>query len=335
MRTGVSGNRGAQNIVGNVNLSQARQIKCYSCNGGQDNAVDEDEDEPPVQDLALNVDNVFQANECDAFDFDVDEAPTTQTMFMAILSSANPVYDEASLSYDSDTLSKVYDHDNYQDAVCEHHEVHEMHDDVQPICVVDSDVEYTGNSNMILYDQYVKENAEPVVQNNVSYVPNYASIMIINEMHEQTAQRVLVKAHTKVVDASMTAELATYKEQVKLKVFLVKRIFHYLRGTVNMGLWYTKDSGFELTAFLDADYAGCKDTFRSTSGGAQFLGEKLVSWSSKKQDCTSLSTVESEYVSLFACCAQVLWMRTQLTDYGYHFNKILIYCDSKSAIAIS
>nr|GEW73550.1 Gag-Pol polyprotein [Tanacetum cinerariifolium] len=84
-----------------------------------------------------------------------------------------------------------------------------------------------------------------------------------------------------------------------------------------------------------ADYAGCKDTFKSTSGGAQFLGEKLVSWSLKKQDCTSLSTAELEYVSLSACCAQVLWMRTQLTDYGYHFVKILIYCDSKSAIAIS
>nr|GEX90243.1 RNA-directed DNA polymerase, eukaryota, reverse transcriptase zinc-binding domain protein [Tanacetum cinerariifolium] len=68
---------------------------------------------------------------------------------------------------------------------------------------------------------------------------------------------------------------------------------------------------------------------------AQFLGEKLVSWFSKKQDCTALSTTEAEYVSLSACCAQVLWMRTQLTDYGFHFNKILIYCDSKSAIAIS
>nr|GEU54367.1 retrovirus-related Pol polyprotein from transposon TNT 1-94 [Tanacetum cinerariifolium] len=115
----------------------------------------------------------------------------------------------------------------------------------------------------------------------------------------------------------------------------VKRIFRYLRGTVNTGLWYTKDFGFELTGFLDADYAGCKYTFKSTSGGAQFLGEKLVSWSSKKQDCTVLSTAEGEYVSLSVCCAQVLWMQTHLTDYGFHFNKIPIYCDSKSAIAIS
>nr|GFB83485.1 uncharacterized mitochondrial protein AtMg00810-like [Tanacetum cinerariifolium] len=89
----------------------------------------------------------------------------------------------------------------------------------------------------------------------------------------------------------------------------VKRIFRYLRRTVK-GLWYTNDSGFELTGFSDVDYAGCKDTFKSTSGGAQFLGEKLVSWSSKKQDCTALSTAEVEYVSLSACCAQVLWMQT-------------------------
>nr|GEY52929.1 uncharacterized mitochondrial protein AtMg00810-like [Tanacetum cinerariifolium] len=115
----------------------------------------------------------------------------------------------------------------------------------------------------------------------------------------------------------------------------VKRIFRYLRGTVNTVLWYTKDFGFELTEFSDADYAGCKDSFKSTSGGAQFLGEKLVSWSSKKQDCTALSTAKAEYVSLSAYCAQVLWMRKQLTDYGFHFNKIPIYCDSKSAIAIS
>nr|GEZ31137.1 hypothetical protein [Tanacetum cinerariifolium] len=96
-----------------------------------------------------------------------------------------------------------------------------------------------------------------------------------------------------------------------------------------------EDFGFELTGFSNVDYAGCKDTFKSTSGGAQFLGEKLVNWSSKKQDCTALSTAKAEYVSLSACCAQVLWMRTQLTDYGFHFNKIPIYCDSKLAIAIS
>ncbi|GJY89483.1 hypothetical protein Tco_0504679 [Tanacetum coccineum] len=86
----------------------------------------------------------------------------------------------------------------------------------------------------------------------------------------------------------------------------VKRIFFYLSGTVNMGLWYMKDYGFDLTGFSDADHAKCQETFKSTSGGTQLLGKKLVSWSSKKQDCTALSTTKAEYVSLFACCAQVL-----------------------------
>ncbi|GJU04474.1 retrovirus-related pol polyprotein from transposon TNT 1-94 [Tanacetum coccineum] len=115
----------------------------------------------------------------------------------------------------------------------------------------------------------------------------------------------------------------------------VKRIFRYLRQSYNMGLWYLKDSGFELIAYSDADHIGCKDDCKSTSGGLQLLGEKLVSWSSKKQDCTTMSTVEAEYVSLSACCAQVIWMRTQLLDYGYKYNRIPMYCDSKSAIAIS
>ncbi|GJS10967.1 retrovirus-related pol polyprotein from transposon TNT 1-94 [Tanacetum coccineum] len=75
---------------------------------------------------------------------------------------------------------------------------------------------------------------------------------------------------------------------------------------------YPKDSGFELTAFSDADHAGCVDTHKSTSGGIQFLGDKLVSWMSKKQDCTAMSSAEAEYVALSASCAQVMWMRTQL-----------------------
>nr|GEU53816.1 retrovirus-related Pol polyprotein from transposon TNT 1-94 [Tanacetum cinerariifolium] len=107
---------------------------------------------------------------------------------------------------------------------------------------------------------------------------------------------------------------------------VVKRIFRHLKDTIHMGLWYPKDTGFEITAFLDSNHAGCLDSRKSTSGGIQFLGgDNLVSWSSKKQDCKSMSSAEVEYVSLSACCAQVLWMRTQLTDYGLHFDKIPIY----------
>nr|GFB37007.1 retrovirus-related Pol polyprotein from transposon TNT 1-94 [Tanacetum cinerariifolium] len=100
-------------------------------------------------------------------------------------------------------------------------------------------------------------------------------------------------------------------------------------------LWYPKDSGFDLTAYSDADHAGCHLDRKSTSGSVQFLADKLMCWSSKKQNCVSISTAESEYVTVSSCCAQVLWMRTQLTDYGFFYEKVPIYCDSKSAIAIS
>ncbi|GJT31579.1 retrovirus-related pol polyprotein from transposon TNT 1-94 [Tanacetum coccineum] len=102
----------------------------------------------------------------------------------------------------------------------------------------------------------------------------------------------------------------------------VKRIFRYLKGTINMGLWYSKDTGMSLTAYSDADHAGCQDTRRSTSGSAQFLGDKLVSWSSKKQKSTAISSTEAEYIALSGCCAQIPWMRSQLTYYGFQFNKI-------------
>ncbi|GJR00713.1 retrovirus-related pol polyprotein from transposon TNT 1-94 [Tanacetum coccineum] len=114
----------------------------------------------------------------------------------------------------------------------------------------------------------------------------------------------------------------------------VKWIFRYLKGTINMGLWYSKDIGLSMTAYTDADHAGCQDTRSSTSRSAQFLGNKLVSWSSKKQKCTAISSIEAEYIALSGCCAQILWMHSQLTDYGFQFNKIPLYCDNKSVIAL-
>nr|GFB40211.1 hypothetical protein [Tanacetum cinerariifolium] len=108
-----------------------------------------------------------------------------------------------------------------------------------------------------------------------------------------------------------TCYCARYQAQPTEKhLTVVKRIFRYIKDTINMGLWYPKDIGFKLTAFSDSDHAGCLDSRKSTSG-------------------------EAEYVSLSACYTQVLWMRSQLTDYGFHFNKIPMYGDSKAAIAIS
>ncbi|GJU19369.1 retrovirus-related pol polyprotein from transposon TNT 1-94 [Tanacetum coccineum] len=101
---------------------------------------------------------------------------------------------------------------------------------------------------------------------------------------------------------------------------------HY-RGMIGTLLYLT-------ATFADADHAGCQDTRRSTSGSMQFLGDRLVSWSSKRQKSAAISSTEAEYIALSGCCAQVLWMRSQLTDYGFGFNKIPMYCDNKSAIAL-
>nr|GEV13064.1 hypothetical protein [Tanacetum cinerariifolium] len=108
-----------------------------------------------------------------------------------------------------------------------------------------------------------------------------------------------------------------------------------LTFVVCMGLWYPKDSSIALTAYADADHVGCQDTRRSTSGSMQLLGERLVSWSSKRQKkSAAISSTDAEYIALSGCCAQVLWMRSQLTDYGLGFNKILMYYDNKSIIAL-
>nr|GEU75194.1 retrovirus-related Pol polyprotein from transposon TNT 1-94 [Tanacetum cinerariifolium] len=94
------------------------------------------------------------------------------------------------------------------------------------------------------------------------------------------------------------------------------------------------DSSIALTAFADADHVGCQDTRRSTSGSLQFLGDRLISWSSKRQKSVAISSTEAEYITLSGCCAQILWMRSQLIEYGLGFNKIPMYCDNKSAIAL-
>nr|GFC06314.1 hypothetical protein [Tanacetum cinerariifolium] len=196
-----AGYGGAQNRVGNVNqcqarLGQARTVKCYNCNGARHIARNCTQPKRPQNSeyfkdkmLLMQVQENGVALDAEQLLFlaDVDEAPTAQTMFMANLSSADPVIDEAEPSYDSDILSEVQDHNQYMDDVFVHHEEHVMHDSVQLDHVVDSHVDYTSDSNMISYDQYVKNNEVPVVHNNVSSVPNDAFMMIYNDMCEPPA----------------------------------------------------------------------------------------------------------------------------------------------------
>ncbi|GJX48210.1 putative ribonuclease H-like domain-containing protein [Tanacetum coccineum] len=114
----------------------------------------------------------------------------------------------------------------------------------------------------------------------------------------------------------------------------VKRIFRYLKGRPNLGLWYPKDSPFILEAFSDSDYAGASLDRKSTTGGCQFLGSRLISWQCKKQTVVANSTTEAEYIAASHCCGQVLWIQNQMLDYGYNFMQTKIHVDNESAICV-
>ncbi|GJR47563.1 ribonuclease H-like domain-containing protein [Tanacetum coccineum] len=129
----------------------------------------------------------------------------------------------------------------------------------------------------------------------------------------------------------MFAVCACARFQVSPKtshLLAVKRIFRYLKGKPSLGLWYSKDSPLELVAYTDSDYAGATLDRKSTTGGCQFLGNRLISWQCKKQTVVATSTTEAEYVAAANCCGQVLWIQNQLLDYGYNFMNTVIYIDN-------
>ncbi|GJZ89749.1 putative ribonuclease H-like domain-containing protein [Tanacetum coccineum] len=114
----------------------------------------------------------------------------------------------------------------------------------------------------------------------------------------------------------------------------VKRIFRYLKGQPKLGLWYPRDSPFDLKAFFDSDYARASLDRKFTTGGCQFLDKRLISWQCKKQTIVANSTTESEYVAAANCCRQVLWIQNQMLDYGFNFMNTKIYIDNESTICI-
>ncbi|GJU08606.1 putative RNA-directed DNA polymerase [Tanacetum coccineum] len=135
----------------------------------------------------------------------------------------------------------------------------------------------------------------------------------------------------------MFAVCACARFQVSPKtshLLAVKRIFRYLKGKPSLGLWYSKDSPLELVAYTDSDYAGATLDRKLTTGGCQFLGNRLISWQCKKQTVVATSTTEAEYVAAASCCGQVLWIQNQLLDYGYNFMNTVIYIDNTSTICI-
>jgi hypothetical protein len=133
-----------------------------------------------------------------------------------------------------------------------------------------------------------------------------------------------------MLSVCMCARFQADPKEVHLRA--VKRIIRYLVYTPKFGLWYPKGSTFDLIGYSDANWTGCKIDRKSTLGTCQFLGRSLVSWVSKKQNSVALSTVKAEYSTAGHCCAQLLWMRQTLRDYGYKLGKVPLLCDNESAI---
>nr|GFA07207.1 hypothetical protein [Tanacetum cinerariifolium] len=281
----------AHNRVRNVNqgqarLGQARTVKCYNYNGTGHIARNCTQPKRPQNSeyfkdkmllmqaqengVALDAEQLlFLAEDCDAFDSDVDEAPTAQTMFMSNLSSADPITDKARPSYDSDILSEVQDHDQYLDDTCAYQEEHVMHDSVQLDHVVDLHADYTSVSKMIPYDQYVKDNEVPVVHSNASSVHNDTFMMIYNDMCKPSAPSVSNSSRNAVVKNFFTAELATYREQVELFVTTVK---------LNRGL---RDSNYDqLFAYLKQYEAHAKENKMMLERLSQPIADPLALLSS-------------------------------------------------------
>ena len=108
-----------------------------------------------------------------------------------------------------------------------------------------------------------------------------------------------------------------------------------MKGTIDISRWYPKCDNFELICYSNADFGGCKIDRKSTSGTCHFLGHSFVSWHSKKQNSAALSTAEAEYIVVGLGCAQVLWMKQTLSDFGLTYSHVPIKCDNTSAISIS
>ncbi|KHM99983.1 Retrovirus-related Pol polyprotein from transposon TNT 1-94, partial [Glycine soja] len=115
----------------------------------------------------------------------------------------------------------------------------------------------------------------------------------------------------------------------------VKRILKYVNGTSDYGIMYCHCSDSMLVGYCDADWAGSADDRKSTSGGCFYLGNNLISWFSKKQNCVSLSTAEAEYIAAGSSCSQLVWMKQMLKEYNVEQDVMTLYCDNMSAINIS
>jgi hypothetical protein len=150
---------------------------------------------------------------------------------------------------------------------------------------------------------------------------------MIGSLHYVTASR-----PDAMFSVCMCAKFQASPRENHLKA--TKRILRYLNHTQNIGLWYPKGAKFQLIGYSDSDYARCKVERRSTSDTCQLLGRSLVSWLSKKQNSVALSTTEDKYIAT-GSCAQILWMKTTLNDFGIKFKNVPLLYDNESAIKLT
>ncbi|XP_022897589.1 uncharacterized protein LOC111411272 [Olea europaea var. sylvestris] len=108
----------------------------------------------------------------------------------------------------------------------------------------------------------------------------------------------------------------------------VRRIIRYINGTVDLGIFYSRNSNLDLAGYSDVDWARNADDRKSTTGGCFYMGSNLVAWLSKKQNSISLSTAEAEYIAAGSCCTQLLWMKQMLSDYGISQGTMTVFCDN-------
>ncbi|GJY94620.1 putative ribonuclease H-like domain-containing protein [Tanacetum coccineum] len=202
-----------------------------------------------------------------------------------------------------------------------------------------------GSTNKELYTGFEKLMKEMFQMNSIGELTFFLGLQVQQKedgifiSQDKYVAKILKKFnYTDVKSASTPIDLE--KPLVKdgdandVNVHLYRSMIRYLKGKSTLGLWYSKDSPFELVAYTDSDYDGATQDRKSITRGCQFLGNRLISWKCKKQTVVATSTTEAEYVAATSCCGQVLWIQNQLLDYGYNFMNIVINIDNNSTIYI-
>ena len=208
-------------------------------------------------------------------------------------------------------------------------------------------IKKTKNEIFINQSKYCKELIHRFGMENAKYMATPMSTTCYLDKDE-TGQSISIKKYRGIIGSLLY--LSASRPDIMFSVCMcarfqanpkeshlsaVKRIMRYLLGTINIGLWYPKNSTCNLIGYSDFDFFGWKTDRKSTSGTYHFIGSALVSWHSKKQNSVALSTAEAEYISIGSCCAQIRWMKQQLSDYGIIPYHIPIRCDNTSAINLS